>query len=472
MAGGSHIHCMESYQRSFYMKVRHYIAAFVLLAALCLYHMTGSVYAQENTEGVIADGIMVEGIEISGMTEEEAQEVVTEYFERFKTGSLVLSFNGSETEIGFEELGITWDNPDLVEHAMTHGKSGNVLQRYKEATRLKKEGLVFFIEYSLDEGLLEAYLAAEADARKTDPVDATIARSGKKFKTTESVTGLTVDVPATMRKINDMVQTQWNGGRLQVEAVVEVTEPRVSTEDVLLITDKLGDYTTPYNAASLSRTQNLTNGTGFINGDILMPGESLSMYEQLYPCTEANGYASAIAYADGGYVDSVGGGICQIATTLYNALLKSELKVTKRYPHSMTVSYVPPGWDAALSAGYKDLEFLNSTEYPVYIEAWAKNGELYICLWGKETRPENRQVIYYEEIISQTPPGDPIYTEDPTLPKGTEVWDQDAYDAIKVVLYKQVKVDGKVVETIKLHTDNYKASPAKIRVGTAEVDED
>ena len=164
------------------MKVRHYIAAVVILAALCLYHMTGSVYAKENTESVIADGIMVEGIEISGMTAEEAQEVVAEYFERCKTGSLLLSFNGSETEISFEELGITWDNPDLVEQAMTHGKSGNVLQRYKEATRLKKEGLVFFIEYSLDEELLESYLLAEAEARKTNPVDATITRSGKKFK--------------------------------------------------------------------------------------------------------------------------------------------------------------------------------------------------------------------------------------------------------------------------------------------------
>ena len=448
------------------MKVRHYVATALMLAAFCLFSLTRPVFAAENPEGVVADGVMVEGIELSGMTKEEAEEVVAEYFEGFKTGSLLLSFNGSETEITFEELGITWDNPNLVEEAMSHGKSGNVLQRYKETTRLRKEGLVLDLEYSLDEELLEAYLIAEADARKTDPVDATIARSGKKFKTTESVTGLTVDVPATMAKIHDMVQNQWNGGCLAVEAVVEVTEPRVSTEDVLLITDKLGDYSTPYNAASISRTQNLTNGTGFINGDILMPGESLSMYEQLYPCTEANGYASAIAYADGGYVDSVGGGICQIATTLYNALLKSELKVTKRYPHSMTVSYVPPGWDAALSSGYKDLEFLNSTDYPVYVEAWAKNGELYICLWGKETRPDNREVSYYEEIISQTPPGDPIVTEDPTLPLGEMVEDQSAYDAIKVVLYKQVKVDGKVVETIKLHTDNYKSSPAKIRVGT------
>ncbi len=448
------------------MKLRQCVKVCLLLAVVCLIGFAKPAYAAEDSDTVIADGIMVEGIELSGMTKEEAEEVVTEYFERFKTGSLLLSFNGSETEVSFADLGITWDNPHLVEDALSRGKSGNVLKRYKERTQLRKEGLVYFIEYSLDDELLEAYLMAEAEERKTDPIDATIVRSGKGFKVGESVTGLTVDVPATMEKINEMVQTQWNGGRLAVEAVVEVTEPRLKTEEMQLITDKLGDYDTPYDVNSVDRTQNLTNGTGFINGVVLLPGESLSMYEYLYPCTEENGYRGAIAYADGGYVDSIGGGICQIATTLYNALLKSELKVTKRYPHSMTVSYVKPGWDAALSAGYKDLIFMNSTEYPVYVEAWAKNGQLHTALWGKDTRPENRVVTYYHEIVSETPPGDPIYTEDPTLPWGEEVKIQDPYNAIQAVLYKQVKVDGKVVETIKLHTDRYKASPAKYLIGT------
>ena len=455
------------------MKLRQCVKVFMLLAVFCLIGFVQPAYAAEQEDNVIADGVMVEGIELSGMTKEEAQKIVSEYFERFKTGTLILSFNGSESEISFEELGITWDNPDLVEDALSHGKSGNVLQRYKEQTKLRKEGLVYFIEYSLDNEILQAYLEAEAEARKTDPIDAKIERYKKGFKlVNESVTGLTVDVPATVAKVNEMVQTDWNGGRLTVEAVVQITEPRLTTAMVEQITDCLGKYSTPYNAASVDRTQNLTNGTGFINGDILLPGESLSMYDQLYPCTIENGYASAIAYADGGYVDSVGGGICQIATTLYNALLNSELKVTKRYPHSMTVSYVPPGWDAALSNGYKDLIFMNSTESPVYVEAWAKNGELHIALWGKETRPENREVSYYHNIISDAPPGDPIYTEDPTLPLGVEVIDQDAYNEIKVELYKQVKIDGQVVETIKLHTDKYRGSQAKIRVGTGPAVED
>jgi vancomycin resistance protein YoaR len=199
---------------------------------------------------------------------------------------------------------------------------------------------------------------------------------------------------------------------------------------------------------------------------ILLPGESLSIYDYLYPCTEENGYRSAVAYADGGYVDSIGGGICQIATTLYNALLEAELKVLTRAPHSMTVSYVEPGFDAAESEGSKDLSFMNNTDYPVYVEAWASNGTLYCALWGVDTRPSNRTVTYYNNILSRQSPGEPEITEDPSLPAGTTVYDQDSYDAIVVELYKQVTVDGEVTETTLLHTDRYKASAAKIRVGT------
>ncbi|MCI8566272.1 MAG: vanomycin resistance protein VanB [Lachnospiraceae bacterium] len=451
------------------MKWKQCAKGLLIFAAFCMFGMAVPAYAaEEPDEGVIADGIIIGGLDVGGKTESEAKAIVEEYFERYKTGVLYLSFNGTETQKGFDELGITWDNPDVVAEAVTCGKSGNILERYKELTQLSKEKKEYPIEYSLNESLLEAYLQEEAEARQTEAVDATIKREGKTFEVSQSTTGLTVDVPATVEKIVGAVQTEWAGGRLQLEAVVQVTEPKYKTEELKLIQDVLGDYSTDYNPGSADRSQNLTNGTGFINGQVLLPGETLSLYDYLYPCTVENGYRAAIAYADGGYVDSIGGGICQISTTLYNALLKSELEVVTRAPHSMTVSYVEPGFDSAQSAGSKDLCFKNSTDYPVYVEAWASGGKLYTALWGKDDRPANREVIYYNNILSRVGPGAPIVTEDPNLPAGQQVWDQDAYDAIKVELYKQVKIDGQVVETTLLHTDRYKASPAKIRVGVGE----
>ncbi len=451
------------------MKWKQCVKGLLVFAAFCLLGAAAPAYAAEEPEdGVIADGIIIGGLDVGGKTESEAREIVEEYFERYKTGVLYLSFNGTETQKGFDELGITWDNPEVVAEAVTCGKSGNILERYKELTQLSKEKKEYPIEYSLNESLLEAFLQEEAEARQTEAVDATIKKSGNSFEVTESTTGLTVDVPATVEKVVGAVQTEWAGGRLQLEAVVQVTEPKYKAEELKLIQDVLGEYSTSYNPGSADRSQNLTNGTGFINGEVLLPGETLSLYDYLYPCTVENGYRAAIAYADGGYVDSIGGGICQISTTLYNALLESELEVVTRSPHSMTVSYVEPGFDSAQSAGSKDLCFKNSTDYPVYVEAWASGGKLYTALWGKDDRPSNREVTYYNNILSRVGPGEPIITEDPNLPAGQQVWDQDAYDAIKVELYKQVKIDGQVVETTLLHTDRYKASPAKIRVGVGE----
>lgn len=447
------------------MRWKHWALA-LLIFTICSISGSSYSHAAEEPDDVIVKGIFVGSVDVSGMTEEEAKQAVEEYFDRYRNGILNLSFNGSEKEKSFEELGISWDNSQVISEAITLGKSGNILELYKELTQLEKENKVYPIEYSLDAALLSEYLTSEAEERKTEPVEATIKKGSGGFTVTDSETGLTVDVQATQEKILEAVQNEWNGGFLDVEAVVEVVEPKYKAEELRKIRDCLGDYDTPYNPKSADRSQNLINGTGFIDGQVLLPGESLSLYDYLYPCTEANGYKAAIAYADGGYVDSIGGGICQISTTLYNALLEAELNVLTRAPHSMTVSYVKPGFDSAQAAGSKDLSFENSTDYPVYVEAWASGGKLYTAVWGQDDRPANRKVEYYNNILSQVGPGAPILTEDPSLPEGAVVWDQDAYDAIKVELYKQVSIDGKVVETTLLHTDRYKASPAKGRVGT------
>lgn len=435
-----------------------------LCAAACLLAFAPTAMAAE--KDTIAEGISVEGMDVGGLTAEEAEELVTDYVTDLENGTLQVFFNGAETAVGFADLGFVWDNPEVVSEAARCGQTGNLLERYQEITTLKNEGRDYEIAYHIDESLLEEFLQEQAEEYQTDAVDATIKKKGKSFTVTQSEDGLTVDLAATMSKILGAMESEWAGGILQVDAEVEILKPTYVTEDLEQIKDCLGEHSTNYNAANVARTTNLTNGTHFIDGVVLLPGETLSIYDYLYPCTEENGYRSAIAYADGGYVDSIGGGICQISTTLYNALLKAELKVLTRAPHSLTVSYADPGFDSAQAEGSKDLSFKNSTDYPVYVEAWASNGTVHCALWGVETRPSNRTVRYYNNILSRVSPGEPVYTEDPNLPEGEEKYDQDPYDAIVAELYKEVSVDGVVKETTLLHTDRYAASPAKIRIGT------
>ena len=144
------------------------------------------------------------------------------------------------------------------------------------------------------------------------------------------------------------------------------------------------------------------------------------MYETVAPFTAENGYAMAGSYLNGEVVDSMGGGICQVSTTLYNAVLRAELEVVERSPHSMTVHYVELSEDAAIAGTYKDIKITNNYSTPIYIEGTTAGKTLTFTIYGKETRPSNRTLAFESETLSTTPsPTQEI--QDPSLPAGQRV---------------------------------------------------
>lgn len=156
----------------------------------------------------------------------------------------------------------------------------------------------------------------------------------------------------------------------------------------------LGTFTTSYSTSGANRSGNVKNGCSKINGTLLYPGDSFSAYETVSPFTEANGYYMAGSYSNGMVVESLGGGICQVSTTLYNAVLLAELDVTERFNHSMIVNYVDPSADAAISGTAKDLKFTNNLDCPVYIEGYTTSDKhITFTVYGQETRPSNRKQI-------------------------------------------------------------------------------
>ena len=126
-----------------------------------------------------------------------------------------------------------------------------------------------------------------------------------------------------------MWQPQKRKEPVQVTAQIKEQEPAITKEDLSTITDVLGTFTTDFSSSGSARSTNLSVGAEKINGHVLMPGEVLSGYQCLQPFTNANGYKTAAAYENGQVVDSIGGGVCQIATTLYNALWKQRWRLCR-----------------------------------------------------------------------------------------------------------------------------------------------
>lgn len=173
--------------------------------------------------------------------------------------------------------------------------------------------------------------------------------------------------------------------------------PGLSTAKAKKCDTKIAEFTTWYQGAGSGRAQNIAAGASHLNQCVILPQEEFSTAEALMPFTEGNGYTAGGTYVNGALSESIGGGVCQLSTTLYNALLRTKLTITERYAHSMPVGYIPPGQDAAIAGDYKDLKFKNTTDAPVLLLCKATGEEVKVTLYG--TAEAVRPDVKMESVI-------------------------------------------------------------------------
>ena len=427
---------------------------------------------QAQTEDVvyIKDGIYVSDMHVGGMTVEEATTMVEEYIASLLPMEFTLqAAEAGEKVVTAQALGLTWENTGVIQDAAAVGQEGTIIQRYKMMKDLQQDNLHFDLEFGID---VEAtsLLVEECAKYDRDAINMSLKREEGEFVIVEGQTGYKLDVERSIDEVISYITEGWDHQPGTIALVVEEQLPRGTAEELAMVQDELSTYTTSFKSSNASRSANITNGCNLIDGTVLYPGEEFSTYENVAPFTEKNGYYMAGSYVSGKVVDSLGGGICQVSTTLYNAALYAELEITERYNHSMIVSYVDPSADAAIAeSSGKDFKFVNNTEYPIYIEGKVKDKKLTFTIYGKETRPENRTVTY-ESVILETIPAGPeeIYT-DAGQPIGY-VAKQSAHIGYKAQLWKVVTVDGEEVSREQVNRSSYKMTPRQATFGVATAD--
>ena len=419
---------------------------------------------------VLPEGLYVGEQSLGGMTEEEAEKAVQAYIDNLTALPVSVDIDGTRVETTTGELGLSWSNPDVVRETADQYEYGSLVKQYMARKDLEQSPVKLNLEVQTDPAKVKAFVDEKCQGLTAQAQDASITRENGQFVITDSVVGVAVDTAATEAALNDAITAALaDGGKTQISVAAVVTEqqPRIKTEDLATIQDVLGTFTTDFSSSGAARSTNLTVGAAKINGHVLMPGETLSGYECLQPFTTANGYRTAAAYENGQVVDSVGGGVCQIATTLYNMALKAELEITQRQNHSMIVTYVKPSQDAAIAGTYKDIKFTNNYSTPIYVEGYTEGRKLTFTVYGKETRPGNRRVEYVSETLGSTSPGEPQQIVDNSLAPGARVKVQSSHTGLRSRLWKVVYVDDVETERTLLHTDTYNASKAIYRVGPA-----
>lgn len=422
-------------------------------------------YVSKYPENVAADNVFVGSIDVSGMNRKEVQSVLETNLETAKGANVTFAVDGEEETTTLEKLGLSYkDIKALSKSAVSYGKDESLWHNYWNLKRLKKESAVLEENFITNKEKTVDYLERTVIPLADVAQNATISKTSDGFEITEESEGITVDIDKTRKALKSALNGNWDYNDISVEVPLKKDKPTIKASDLESIEDELGTFST--DAGGGSRLQNLKTGISKLNGLIIMPGEEVSVHDVTAPYDEENGYVEAGSYENGQVVETFGGGICQVSSTLYNALLYAELEIVERYPHSMMVNYVEASRDAAIAGDVKDLVFKNSYDTPIYIKGEIDgSNQLTVTIYGKDTRKEGRRIEFESEIISTTE-YKTVYKADSETALGQMYNGGSPHTGKEAKLWKIVYEDDKEVSREEVNYSMYKKSDYIIKVGT------
>lgn len=453
-----------------------FVLGFVLVCAAAVFAGTQSVlrsYVKKHDDGKILSGVYVGNTDVSRMSRSQALEAVQKDVADCGAVMITLEISeGEKFEASLRELGLSAPKlEDAVDQAVEFGKKGDTTQSYKMIKKAEKKKLEHRIplEYELGQQEAAKILAARSQAFLDTPVNAAIVQAPEGLQVTESREGEVLNTEQTIENLDRFLNDGWDGKPGNVQAVIEKKDAPVTEEDLAGLTDILGSYTTYYGGSGEGRTKNVESGANHLNGILLRPGEEQSANEAMEPYTIENGYAEADSYESNTVVQTMGGGICQVSSTLYNALLFAELEIVERYPHSMLVSYVEASKDAAIADDLLDLVFKNNLDSPVYIQAVLSEGNLTFNIYGKETRSPDRTLEFISESAeSEDTEGKRFVATENYI--GYYAVQSYAHPEITAQLWKVVTENGQEVSRDVINYSQYMAAPETYGVGVLSDD--
>ncbi len=448
------------------------VIAVIAIAALCI----GGKYAYDKAQikkmmqvvniDTFYNGISVNGVDLSGLTSEEAQaKLNTDVNDAIKTKTVTLNKDDDSYVISFGDIDAEYNIDDTLLAAYNYGRNGELKERYKEVVGLEKHPKDFEAQFTYSDETLKSKINEIAEEVKVEPKDSTMTRQNGTFVITDEQVGYEMDTDSVYNDSKAVVDTMDSGN---VEIKMKELQPKITRAENEKATSLIGSYYTTFTSGNAGRNENLRVGCANINGTELAPGDVFSMNVELGPQTYENGYRNAAVIVNGKIEDGLAGGVCQITSTLYNAVILAELQIVERSNHSLAVSYVPLGQDAAIAGDYKDLKFKNNTDYPVYIEAYISGNKLIANIYGHEIHDSSRQVKFENVVNSVIEKPAEKVTEDNTKPKGYREVTHYGKEGKKVTTYKIVYENGKQISKDYFSTSTYRATADEVTVGTKE----
>ena len=510
-------------------KKKYIVIACIIAAVVVIGVILSTIFALVNigNEKMIS-GISIEGIEVSGLTNEEAKTKVETIYNQKKEKEINIKYEDYESTLNPTLMEVEYNVDKAVETAYKIGRTENIFINNYEIlkTLIMKEnvdvemtlnedvtkqniqdisvnlpGVVIESSYSVEDDELIITKGKAGVIVDTDKLYEEVKESLNNINANDEI----IEIPVSQKepeeidiqKIHDeiykeaqdayytkdpfTVYPEVEGVDFDVEAAkkileeekdeyvikLTITKPKVTISQIgsEAFPDQLATFTTRYDVSDVDRSTNLKIACQKINGKVVLAGDTFSYNQALGKRTEAAGYKNGKVYEAGQVVDGIGGGICQISSTLYNTALLANLDIVERRNHQFVTSYVPAGRDATVVYGVTDFKFKNTRKYPVRIVASANNGIATISMYG--IKEENEYTFKFSTKTVASIPTTTKYVEDASLPAGTEKVKQKGANGLKTETYITKMLNGKVISTKILSKDTYDAMQRIVLKGTS-----
>ena len=333
---------------------------------------------------VIAKNIFIEGIDVSNLTKEEAINYINE---NITPSDIQLNYDGETNIISPDEIDLKYNTSEVVDEAYNYTKTDSYFENIKRFFDLNKNIKNLEIKSLYNENKLSEKIQSISESINVAMENAKvyISDSGN-ISASSSTIGKELDIAATKESIYDAIK---NKDYKAIDLKVNIKQPKISTEAAKSVNTLLAEFSTKFSTNDSNRVTNIVLSAKATSDVLLMPGEEFSYNNLTGKRTKSNGYKDAPVIINGKLEQDVGGGVCQVSSTLFNSVLYSGLDVTSRRNHSLKSSYVSIGRDAMVSDGGSDFRFKNPYSHPVYIKNTVSNGVITSKIYGNASDKKN-----------------------------------------------------------------------------------
>lgn len=374
------------------------VVLLVAVSAIFLIYYSNTKKLSKEWKNKIYPGVVVDSIDLSGKTKEEAKDLLNEECtEKLLNKELKIIVEDKTFQYKYSDISAGYDVDKCIEEAINYGKNLSIFKQRKLIKNKDNTKQEFKLNFTYDEekfAELEENIKSQVDI---EPENAILHFNYGDFYVTKEVVGYELNTDGINEKMKQAIS-----GDLNKESIINLEmvekQPEITEAQLSKITGQMSYYETSFNKGyDTGRDYNLSVAAAQVNGTLLMPGDTFS-YAEKTQAVESSYKDAMVIGENNQYVPGNAGGICQVSTTLYNAVMRANIRSVERHNHSIASGYVPVGLDATVSWGYLDYRFENTYNFPVYLYAAIVGNTVQIAVYGDPSAMEGKTYSMISEV--------------------------------------------------------------------------